>query len=352
MTDISFNTISQKCVIHCGTGTFEKYGEELKNRQLFIVTDSNVFAWYRHEIWKIFGESVPVHIIPAGETSKTIRNLTAILNAMLSSGLRRNGTVVAIGGGVVGDIAGLAASLYMRGVHLVQIPTSLLAQVDSSIGGKTAIDFGGVKNVVGTFYQPEEVIVDPRFLSTLPEREMRCGLGEIVKYGALDAEIYSILQKNINRLKSNEFIEEIIYRCLKYKSEIVAKDEYDLTGSRKVLNLGHTTGHAFEQYYRKKSHGEFVLIGMYYELYIAEKLNTCMQNYANSLKNLIKAVIKKIPVYEDISNTAALAQHDKKNTDSKISLIVPKSEGKCAEIKISYEQYLQMLNECAQSIKE
>lgn len=351
MTDIIINAQLKKSVIHCGSGAFEKYAPELKSRQLFIVTDSNVFAWYRHEIWQIFGENVPVHIIPAGETSKTFRNLTAILKAMLESGMRRNCTLVAFGGGVVGDIAGLAASLYMRGVRLVQIPTTLLAQVDSSVGGKTAIDFEGVKNVIGTFYQPDEVIVDSRFLSTLPEREMRCGLGEIVKYGALNAEIFALLQSNINDFTASEFLEEVICRCIQHKAEIVKEDEHDLKGLRKSLNLGHTTGHAFELYYRKKTHGEFVLIGMYYELYIAEKLNTCLQNYANSLKNLIKAVIKRIPAYEDVSKAAALAKFDKKNEDSNISIVVPESEGKCTEIKLSAEKYAQLLEECAKSIR-
>lgn len=351
MKDITINTTLRKCVIHCGEGAFEKYAAELKVRQLFIVTDSNVFAWYRHDIWRTFGDNVPVHIIPAGETSKTVRNLTEILKAMLDSGMGRDCTVVAFGGGVVGDIAGLAASLYMRGVRLVQIPTTLLAQVDSSVGGKTAVDFGGVKNVIGTFYQPEEVIADPCFLSTLPEREIRCGLGEIIKYGALNARILTLLKSNINNLKSTEFLQEIIYQCIKHKAEIVAEDEHDNKGLRKTLNLGHTTGHALELYYRKKSHGEFVLIGMYYELYIAEKLNTCPQNYANSLRNLIKAVIKRIPAYEDVATAADLAKYDKKNSGLDITLIVPESEGKCAEIKLSAEQYTQMLEECALVLK-
>lgn len=351
MTDIILNTQSQKSIIHCGVGTFEKYAPEFAKRQLFVVTDSNVFAWYRHNIWRIFGDSVPVHIIPAGETAKTMRNLTAILKAMQDSNMRRNCTVIAFGGGVVGDIAGLAASLYMRGVRLVQIPTTLLAQVDSSVGGKTAIDFGGVKNLVGTFYQPEEVIVDPHFLSTLPERELRCGLGEVVKYGALNSHIYEFIKENINNLKSPEFLCEVTYRCIKHKAAVVSEDELDFNGLRKTLNLGHTTGHALEQFYHKKSHGEYVLIGMFYELYIAEKLNTCAQNYAHSLKNLIISVIKKVPAYEDIASAAKLAKFDKKNNDSNIALIVPVSEGKCTELKLLADKYAQMLEECALSIK-
>lgn len=351
MKDILLKTPSQGSIIHCGSGTFEKYAPKLAERQLFVVTDSNVFAYYRYDVWRIFGDNVPIHIIPAGETGKTLRNLTAILRAMLNAKMRRNCTVVAFGGGVVGDIAGLAASLYMRGVHLVQIPTTLLAQVDSSVGGKTAVDFEGVKNVIGSFYQPEEVIADPLFLKTLPDREIRCGLGEIVKYGALSSHILSLLQANVSNLKSPEFLEEITYECIAHKAEVVMQDEHDLNGLRKTLNLGHTTGHAFELFYSKKSHGEFVLIGMYYELYMAEKLNTCSENYANTVRKLILSVIKKIPVYRDVDEVVDLARFDKKNEDKNISLVVPQSEGKCTEIKLSVDEYSQLLTECAQSLK-
>lgn len=352
MKDIVINTPLQQSTVHCGNEAVEKYAPEIAQKQIFVVTDSNVFAWYRKDIWRIFGDNVPMYIVPAGETSKSVRYLTAILREMLTSGMKRTCTVVAFGGGVVGDMAGLAASLYMRGVHLVQIPTTLLAQVDSSVGGKTAIDFGGVKNVIGSFYQPETVIVDPRFLSTLPEREIRCGLGEIVKYGALNKDIYKLLQNNIDNLKSLEFLERITYYCIKHKADVVAGDERDLNGSRKMLNLGHTTGHALELYYRKKSHGEFVLIGMYYELYIAEKLNICNKNYADGLKNLILRVMKKIPSYEDISAAADFAKFDKKNTDTDVSLILPESEGRATELKISMERYIKLLEECSQAVGE
>lgn len=352
MRDIQLNAPSQKSVIHCGEGVFEKYAAELPQKQLFIVTDSNVFAWYRYEMWRVMGEMTPAYIIPAGESSKSFRYLMAILREMLSKGMKRNCIVVAFGGGVVGDLAGLAASLYMRGVRFVQIPTTLLAQVDSSVGGKTAIDFDGVKNIVGSFYQPESVIVDPRFLSTLPPREIRCGLGEIIKYGALNSQIYARLLNNASNLSSPEFLEEITYMCIKHKAEVVEADEHDLTGIRQTLNLGHTTGHALELCYRKKSHGEFVLIGMYYELYIAQKLNVCGEEYAQSLKKLIKAAIKDVPGYDDISKAAELAKFDKKNTDYLVTLVVPQSEGKSAELKIPQKEYVQLLCECSQSIKE
>ncbi len=350
MKDLTLNAQSAESIIHCGAGTFEKYAKKLAEKQIYVVTDSNVFAIYRHMMWQTFGDNFPVTILPAGESSKTYNNLIAILKDMLKAGMKRTCTVVAFGGGVVGDIAGLAASLYMRGVHLVQIPTTLLSQVDSSVGGKTAVDMCGVKNVIGTFYQPEEVIADPLFLKTLTDREIRCGLGEIVKYGALDGGIFKKLKLNTARLTDYDFLEDITYDCIAHKAKVVCEDERDLSGKRKSLNLGHTTGHALELFYRKKSHGEFVLIGMFYELYIAEKLNICGGQYAEDIKNLILCVLKKIPVYENIEEAAAYAVYDKKNEDGNVSLIVPKCVGGCAEIKLSLSEYTAFLKERAKKL--
>lgn len=350
MKDLILRAQSAESIIHCGAGAFEKYAEELAKRQIYIVTDSNVFAIYRHLMWRTFGNNFPVTILPAGESSKTYNNLIAILKDMLKSGMKRTCTVIAFGGGVVGDIAGLAASLYMRGVRLVQIPTTLLSQVDSSVGGKTAVDMGGVKNVIGTFYQSEEVIADPLFLKTLTDREIRCGLGEIIKYGALDFEIFNKLKANEKNLTDLNFLEEITFDCIAHKAKVVSEDERDLSGKRKTLNLGHTTGHALELFYRKKSHGEFVLIGMFYELYIAEKLNICGGQYAEDIKKLILSVLKKIPVYENIEEASAYAVYDKKNEDGNVSLIVPKRAGECAEIKLALTEYTNLLKECASSL--
>ena len=153
MKNLTISTLSCKSSIYCGRGAFKERAESLKGRNLFIVTDSNVYKYYRNLLENSFA-GVPVYIIPAGEKSKNYNRLFKILRAMLENKITRSSTVVAFGGGVVGDITGLAASLFMRGVHLVQIPTTLLSQVDSSVGGKTAVDFNGVKNVIGTFYQP------------------------------------------------------------------------------------------------------------------------------------------------------------------------------------------------------
>lgn len=351
MENILIETPSVKSEIVCGTGAFEKFAIDHGENISFVVTDSNVFALYGDLINKSF-KGAKVHVIAAGEKSKNSGVLLAILKDMVACGLTRSSTVAAFGGGVVGDICGLAASLYMRGVKLVQIPTTLLSQVDSSVGGKTAVDMCGVKNVVGSFYQPHTVVVDPVFLHTLPQREIRCGLGEIIKYGALNADIYSKLTANSDNLNNFDFLEEIIVPCIRHKAAVVISDEKDMGGERKSLNLGHTTGHAFELNYKRKSHGEFVLIGMYYELFIAVKNGACDLPYAKELCTLIKKVIGKIPAYDCASSAAQTARYDKKNkVQSAVSMVVPKAVGQWQEITLPLATYSGQIGECAEAIK-
>ena len=348
---LEIDTPSCRSVIDCGEGAFEELMPHLlAGKQFFVVTDSNVHAIYKELFGGIFAGG-GLYVLPAGEKSKNYTQLMRILKAMAAFGLKRCDTVVAFGGGVVGDIAGLAASLYMRGVHLIQVPTTLLSQVDSSVGGKTAIDFCGIKNIVGTFYQPERVVVDPAFLKTLPAREIRCGLGEIIKYGALNRDIYIKLIENKNRLKSAEFFRSVIYDCIAHKADVVKKDERE-SGLRKTLNLGHTTGHAFEMFYKRKSHGEFVLIGMYYELFIAVERGICAPEYAQSLVELIKMVIT-VPAYDDAAEASRLADDDKKNVHSgEVAMILPESPGRVRELRLKLEEYSQYMARCAQSLKD
>lgn len=339
---LNIRTSGGTSVVYCGKGAFARYAPLIKGKKI-IVTDSTVYSLYCDLLEQYFPDS-PVISFPAGERSKTLKTLTAILSETADLGAKRGWTIVAFGGGVVGDVAGLAASLYMRGVNLVQIPTTLLSQVDSSVGGKTAVDFKGVKNLVGTFYQPSQVIVDPIFLNTLKKRDIRCGLGEIIKYGALDENIYKKLTENKDKLFNLGFLASVIPLCIRHKARVVTSDERDINGIRKTLNLGHTTSHALELYYGRKTHGEYVLIGMYYELYIAEKLKIGGGGYFENLRSLIKSVIK-IPVYSDIEIALAYALMDKKNTDGEISLVAPAREGKSAEIKLPFQSYVGYLKE-------
>lgn len=336
MKEIILNA-SQKSVVTVGEGAFEKVASLVKAQKSFLLTDSNVFELYGGLIRQVFGNT-PYYVLPAGEENKTFDHLGEILSAMGHAGLLRTSCLFAMGGGVVGDIGGLAAALYMRGIKCVQIPTTLLAQVDSSVGGKTAVDMGGIKNLVGTFYQPELVFADPLFLKTLSVREIKCGLGEIVKYAGLDAEIYREVVKHKDNLFDLAFLADITYNCIDHKATVVKKDERE-TGLRKSLNMGHTTGHAYELYDKKMSHGEYVLVGMWYETQIAKNMGLCKEDYANSLQELVLAVLGSVPVLDEACLKSALM--DKKNEKSGVvTFVAPIAKGIFDLVKLPYDEYV------------
>ena len=243
MTEIKITSTPacEESIIICEKGAFRRSHGNM------VFTDSNVYRIYKKEIDAL---ALPVHVMQAGESNKNEETLFALLSAMADAGLHRKDTLLCVGGGVVGDIGGLAAALYMRGINCVQVPTTLLSQVDSSVGGKTAIDFKGIKNLVGVFRQPREVLVDAMFLRTLPEREIVCGLGEIIKHGALHEPLFDKLFSNADRLFDLTFLEEIVPQNIALKADVVQKDAHE-TDLRKCLNMGHTTGHALELYEKK-----------------------------------------------------------------------------------------------------
>lgn len=230
---------------------------------LLVLTDSNVGPLYLEEAkssLKAAGFRVSDIVVPAGEDSKSLAVAGEIWSAMASLGLTRDCAVVALGGGVVGDLAGFVASTYMRGIPFVQVPTSLLAMVDSSVGGKTGVDLPEGKNLVGAFYQPRLVLIDPNVLASLPDSTFADGMAEVVKYGYIsNREILTMVSQP--DYKAN--IENIIYECVKIKRDVVAIDEHD-TGLRMILNFGHTIGHAAEKLgnYTDLTHGQAVAIGM------------------------------------------------------------------------------------------
>lgn len=343
MQKIDINTSFRPSTVFCGGGAFETgYGSVLAGRDLFVVTDSNVAEIYADLIAEKFANT-PVFVMQAGEENKNQTTLFSILDAMTEHNCTRNTTVVAFGGGVVGDVSGFASSLYMRGTRLVQIPTTLLAQVDSSVGGKTAIDYKGYKNIVGSFYQPEYVLCDPLFLRTLPRREIACGLGEIIKTAALDREVFERLGASEN-FTDFSFLEEITALCVRFKGRIVERDERETSGLRKCLNLGHTTAHALELNYGGRSHGEYVLIGMLFEIKIAAERGICSPAYASALNSMISRVVKNIPDFENIGSAARSATLDKKNASkSAISLIVPEEIGRYCELTLSLREYTDYL---------
>lgn len=281
-------------------------------RKVLVLTDRGVPMEYANAVCNASNYPVRVTVEP-GEGSKSFENFESLLKIMLDNGFTRTDCVVAVGGGVVGDLAGFVASAYMRGVDFYNIPTTLLSQVDSSIGGKTAINFGGVKNVVGSFYQPKRVIIDPDTLKSLPERQIANGFAEIIKMAAtFDEELFETLEKE--DIFSDKNLEDIIARSLEIKKHVVENDEKE-KGERKALNFGHTIGHGIE-YQQELSglyHGECVAIGM---------LPMC----APSIRPRVRAVIGKagLPVIwkYDIEKIYNAVLHDKKLDGDKIALVV------------------------------
>lgn len=241
-------------------GSLKKAGQLLElDRRVLVVTDEGVPPEYAGCVASQCREPVVV-TVPRGEGSKSFEQLERLLSAMLEASFTRGDCVVAVGGGVVGDLSGFAASCYMRGIDFYNIPTTLLAQVDSSVGGKTAVNFGGVKNIVGAFYQPKKVIIDPETLKALERRQLMAGLAEVIKMAATSsAELFEIIE-NSEDLDAD--LPEIIRRSLCIKRDVVEQDPKE-NGLRRILNFGHTVGHAVESFNKGKLlHGECVALGM------------------------------------------------------------------------------------------
>lgn len=342
MEEITLKTPSMQGKIYVGENVLEeKLPALLQGQKNFVLTDSNVYALYP-DLFKKYFKDTAIFVLPAGEENKTFQSLGEILTAMTNATLHRTSRLFAVGGGVIGDIGGLAAATYMRGISCVQIPTTLLSQVDSSVGGKTAVDHGGVKNIVGAFYQPQAVLVNPLFLKTLPEREIKCGVGEIVKYAALSGDIFDKLESNIEKLCDLHFLTDLIADCIRHKAHVVEIDEKE-KNERKSLNVGHTTGHAIELSYGL-SHGESVLFGMCIETQIAIDKGVCEKEYGERLLKIIDNALAMQPVsspdFSCVAEAAKKAKSDKKNTDdSLITTAVAKSKNEWTLLSLPFDEY-------------
>ncbi len=315
----------------------------------FVVADENVYGLYPKFFERYFSDA-EIFVLASGEQYKNFQSLYRILEKMTGAGLHRSSRLFAVGGGVVGDIGGLAAALYMRGISCVQIPTTLLAQTDSGVGGKTAVDLSGVKNVVGAFYQPCEVLVDPAFLETLPPREIKCGFGEIVKYAALNEKIFDLLEKNTDKWTDLAFLETLLVTCIEHKTSVVQADERE-SGERRSLNVGHTTGHAIELS-SGLSHGESVLHGMYLETRMAMDYGVCECEYGERLLELVRRALALEPVgrfdYSEIEKDAEKARSDKKNADDgRIKMSVAKALGEWRMFALDFEEYRSALKKAS-----
>ncbi len=307
-------------------GTYVK--EVFNGRKILIITDDNLEKLYINIVSELLytsGYEVEVFAFPHGEESKTLETAQSAYEKLVDMKFSRSDLIIAFGGGVVGDLAGFVASTYLRGVKFVQVPTSLLAQVDSSVGGKVAVDLPQGKNLVGAFYQPKLVVIDCDLLKTLPERFFKDGLGEVIKYGFIkDKALYEKLEnfKNIEELFAN--IDEIIYTCCDIKRQVVENDQFD-TGERMVLNFGHTLGHAIEKVYgfSKITHGEGVCIGMNLITKISEAKELTQIGTYSKLQNLL--VKYDLPFEIDLNEKQQIFEAiavDKKNLGDTLNLIL------------------------------
>jgi len=318
------------------------------NSQIAIISTPPVSRIYREKILALFNKDwyLNYYDVPDGEKSKSSEMVWNIYTWLLENQYERNSTIIALGGGVVGDLAGFVASTYLRGVNLVHIPTSLLAQVDSSIGGKVGINHPMGKNLIGAFYQPKCVFTDVSFLKTLPEDEYICGLGEVIKYGVISSEVP--FDKIANNLKAmldmeTDLLVEIIQACVKVKADIVEKDEKE-QGIRAYLNLGHTFAHALETYYKYEGlkHGQAVLLGIKCALIVSRSLKMIDDRIGEKISLVIDQLDINLPSTKELDpiQLVEIMKRDKKMRDGKIHLVLPKDLGNVGVVPITDENII------------
>ena len=302
--------------------------------RVHIVTDSTVGPLYLDKLASQFDLPVSSTVIPAGEAYKRLTTVETIYHDLLKAGMTRKDLVIALGGGVTGDIAGFAAATFLRGVPLCQIPTTLLAQVDSSVGGKTGVDLPEGKNLVGAFYQPRLVLIDPDVLDTLPRETFTDGMAEVVKYGYIaDAAILDMVAQPNYRDK----IEDIIYACVKIKRDVVAQDERD-TGLRMILNFGHTVGHAAEKLggYTALTHGQAVAIGMAAAMRLSRAMGA-PEDLTPRLVALLQSLGLPTELPYDREAIFGALLSDKKKFGGTVNFILVRTPGKADIVPISAE---------------
>ena len=334
-------------------GLLDRAGELCKSvlpcvERLFVVTDANVEPLYGSRLkasLESAGFETALSVVPAGEESKNASQLSRLWEEMMDAGLTRTDAVVALGGGVVGDLAGFAAATVLRGVDFVQIPTTLLAQVDSSVGGKVAIDLKAGKNLAGAFYQPRLVLMDPDVLDTLSLPVFMAGMAEVVKYGCIwDADFFDFLAARPSRSELTSDIEHILYTCCDIKRQVVMDDERD-NGLRMILNFGHTFGHAYELagHYTEWSHGEAVAAGMCAAARFGAELGVTPPEVPGHVIEAVASLGLPTSIPCAIDEYAAAIGLDKKGAGGDISLILLDKIGRAAPHKMPKTALLERL---------
>ncbi len=316
--------------------------------RLAVVTDTNVAPLYAETVLDSLaaaGFDCRLFTIPAGESSKCAKQLAQLWEGFMDFGLTRTDGVVALGGGVVGDLAGFAAATVLRGVAFVQIPTTLLAQVDSSVGGKVAIDLEAGKNLAGAFYQPKLVLMDPNVLETLPDSVFADGMAEVIKYGYIADEAFlRKLESSPSRKSVMEDIESILYTCCNIKRQVVMEDELD-TGARMILNFGHTLGHAYELagHYERYTHGQAVAAGMVRVAELGVALGITPPDLTGRMADLVRALGLPAHIECTAADYEAAVGLDKKGAGESITLILPDRPGHVIPYQIKKRELLGLL---------
>lgn len=339
MREIEVNLGERTYSILIDTGILGQSGKLIRQvssaSRVMLVSNPTVFSLYGEQLRQSLensGFETAIALMPDGEEYKNLAEASRILDQVVNSGLERNSLVVALGGGVVGDLAGFVAAIYQRGIGFVQVPTTLLAQVDSSVGGKVAVNHPQGKNMIGSFHQPIRVIIDPLTLETLEEREFKSGLGEIVKYGIIfDRDFFAFMQDNVQEIRNRDTrcVSALIYQSCLLKKEIVEKDEKEL-GLRAVLNLGHTFGHAIEKLtgYTSYRHGEAVVMGTAAAANLAEQLGLMQAAECEKVIDLFRrlGILMPFPAIEPQEIYKGML-NDKKVINGKIRFVLPKGIG-------------------------
>ncbi|MGB0893171.1 MAG: 3-dehydroquinate synthase [Parashewanella sp.] len=331
----------------------EIWSRYFHSKRVLVVTNDTIAPLYLNSVVNYLKQTATVDALtlPDGEQYKTLTTLELIVDKLVSDNYGRDCVLVALGGGVIGDMTGFAAACYQRGVNFVQIPTTLLAQVDSSVGGKTAVNHRLGKNMIGAFHQPQVVYIDTQYLQSLPEREFNSGMAEVIKYGIIwDADFFAWLENNVDGLKAKQqdLLMQAIKRCCEIKAEVVAQDETE-QGCRALLNLGHTFGHAIEAElgYGAWLHGEAVATGMVLAAQTAEFLGWLSDEQVHRIAHLLQQFSLPITAPSQMTSKAFLThmQRDKKVLNGRIRLVLPKQIGVAVVTSdVDHHMLTQLLN--------
>lgn len=338
--------------LYIASGALSQVGKQISDKfpssKVVLISDKKVYSLYGEKVIKnIAAQGIVVNsiVVEQGEKSKSLNTMEYVLNKLVEYKTSRTDIIVALGGGVVGDLGGFVASCYLRGIEYIQIPTSLLAQVDSSIGGKTAINLPQGKNLVGTFYHPSMVIIDVDVLQTLDDLNFACGMAEIIKTALImDKDLFSILKKYSSREKIQSVLPDVITTCCKNKLYVVQQDEKD-NGLRLTLNFGHTLAHALEKCDGIHiSHGHAVAIGMAVITKSSQEMSQTKQGTYKEIVSMLDSFsLPHISPDVDMQKVLQYAQRDKKTFNSKLKLILLKDVGECFIHPVSYDKLPQYI---------